>query len=42
MDYQTFIDCVSNVKDFSLPGKQAHLLTAPIFRKDELVKNPLA
>lgn len=32
MDYQTFIEQFSKVKDLSLPGKQAHLLTAPLHR----------
>jgi 8-oxo-dGTP pyrophosphatase MutT (NUDIX family) len=36
MDYKTFMDCVSNVKDFSLPGKQAHLRTMPKERKKQL------
>ena len=30
------MDCVSNVKDFSLPGKQAHLRTMPKERKKQL------
>jgi 8-oxo-dGTP pyrophosphatase MutT (NUDIX family) len=40
MDYQTFINCVSNVKDFSLPGKHAHLLTAPIERREQFEQLP--
>ncbi|MEK9612890.1 MAG: CoA pyrophosphatase [Flavobacteriaceae bacterium] len=36
MDYQTFIQQFSKVKDLSLPGKQAHLLTAPLHRIDGL------
>ena len=41
MDYQTFIDSVSNLKDFSLPGKKAHLLTAPLGRKESVNKLPV-
>ena len=40
MDYQTFMKCVSNVKDFSLPGKHAHILTAPIERRAQFEQLP--
>ena len=29
MDYQTFINCIPKVNDFSLPGKRGHAIMAP-------------
>ena len=29
MDYQTFINCIPKVTDFSLPGKRGHAMMAP-------------